>query len=157
MRGCSTDEVSINADSLHDEVTANFVSNTEATPEPTAAPKKEENETGEKKNKEPKTKKQIELGKTTPAATFYVLGYSTTASYSSMKQLNAAAKRLGTRLYNRDFSGRLGRNIINKRKVYTVYSGYDNPKGRMTITLGYKVKKSKKQTKRNSRKNCSCK
>ena len=78
-------------------------------------------------------------GETKPQATFYVIGIHKALAYDDMNMLSKAVESLWNKIYNEDFSGKL-KNIVDQQSMYVVYSEYDNPKGKMTITIGYKVK-----------------
>lgn len=72
---------------------------------------------------------------------FKVVGYSRTVKYDDIKSLEKTVEELWKELYNKDFSSKV--DLAESDKVYQVYSGYDQAKGQMTITLGYKVKSDK--------------
>ncbi len=71
-------------------------------------------------------------------ATFYVVGVSQTVAYGDLQALSTAVEALWNKTYNEDFSAKLS-NISDAERMYVVYSDYENPKGKMTITIGYKV------------------
>ena len=77
--------------------------------------------------------------KTTKQSTFYIIGVHQTVGYDDMKGMEKAIETLWTQTYENDFSGKL-KNIIDQERMYVAYSDYDKPKGKMTITIGYKVK-----------------
>ena len=89
-----------------------------------------------------KTKKsstpQIE-GETKKQSTFYIIGIQEVIKYDDFKAMEKAIEALWAKSYNEDFSEKL-KNIDDQNSMYVSYSGYDKPKGKMTITLGYKVK-----------------
>lgn len=76
---------------------------------------------------------------TRKASTFHVIGISETIAYDDMKAIEKAVEALWTKSYSNDFSGKIN-NISDMENMYAIYSNYDNPKGKMTITIGYKVK-----------------
>lgn len=98
------------------------------TSKPTIATKKEAKKPAS--NVPENTKKQ---------GTFYVVGIHQTVAYDNMKALEKAVEALWTATYEDDFSGKL-KNISDNENMYVTYSNYDQPKGKMTITIGYKVK-----------------
>lgn len=89
------------------------------------------------------TQKQSPVSKaqeeTKKQATFYVAGVSQTVAYQNVNALSTAVEALWNKTYNEDFSAKLS-NILDAERMYVVYSDYENPKGKMTITIGYKVK-----------------
>ncbi len=87
-----------------------------------------------------KTTSRPRQQKTVSADTFYVIGISKTIDYDDDSQFEKALESLWSSLIAKDFSGKLSGTIVSQMKIYTVYSDYDEPKGKMTITLGYKVK-----------------
>lgn len=76
---------------------------------------------------------------TKPKSTFYVVGVHKVVDYNDMNALSKAVEELWNKTYNDDFSGKLD-NVSDWEKMYVTYSNYDNPKGKMTVTIGYKVK-----------------
>ena len=76
---------------------------------------------------------------TKPKSTFYVIGVYQVVDYDDMKALTKATDALWTKTYTDDFSSKLN-NISDQESMYAVYSDYDHAKGKMTITIGYKVK-----------------
>lgn len=87
------------------------------------------------------TQKESEVSDTATKRqrTFKVIGVHETVAYNDMKALTKVVEQLWTKCYTDDFSGKLS-NIADQEKMYAVYSDYDQPKGKMTITIGYKVK-----------------
>ena len=77
--------------------------------------------------------------KTKSQAAFHVIGYHKTVAYDDTDAIAKAMESLWTKSYEQDFSGKL-ENITDTEKMYVIYSNYDQPKGKMTITIGYKVK-----------------
>lgn len=71
--------------------------------------------------------------------TFYVIGVHQTVTYDNINALEKAVEALWAVTYEDDFSGKLT-NISDNENMYVTYSDYDKPKGKMTITIGYKVK-----------------
>lgn len=70
---------------------------------------------------------------------FYVIGIREEVAYDDNKRVAKVVENLWTKIYNDDFSNKLD-NIVEPEKMYAIYSNYDQPKGKMTITIGYKVK-----------------
>lgn len=69
---------------------------------------------------------------------FAVIGYAQLVDYSDVNATAKAVENLWTKLYDKDFSNQLT-NITEAENAYVVYSNYENPKGKMTVTIGYKV------------------
>lgn len=90
-------------------------------------------------NKEEQPKKQVKEDPTRPHAAFNIIGYHKVVNYDDEKLLEKTLEDLWTQLYNKDFSGKLS-NITEPNNIYTVFSDYGNPEGKMTITIGYRVK-----------------
>jgi len=92
------------------------------------------------KSTESKDKKESQLADppTIKRESFNVIGFSKTVDYDKIKATEKAVEALWTKIYNDDFSGQLN-NISDQENMYAVYSNYDQPKGKMTITIGYKV------------------
>jgi len=84
------------------------------------------------------TAPQIE-GDTKKQSTFYIIGIQEIVKYEDNKAMEKALESLWTKAYNDDFSTKL-KNMVATNNMYVSYSNYDKPKGKMTITLGYKVK-----------------
>jgi len=78
-------------------------------------------------------------GETEKQTTFYIIGIQKNVKYDDYKIIEKTMEAMWTEAYNNDFSGKL-KNIMETNNMYVSYSNYDNPKGKMTITLGYKVK-----------------
>lgn len=70
---------------------------------------------------------------------FYVIGQQKTVAYEDATAMEKAIEALWTAVYDEDFSGKLN-NITDANSMYVTYSSYDQPKGKVTITLGYQVK-----------------
>ncbi len=70
---------------------------------------------------------------------FHVIGFHQTIDYNDSKRLSNAVESLWNKVYNDDFSSKL-ENIADWEKMYVTYSHYDQPKGKVTITIGYAVK-----------------
>jgi len=79
------------------------------------------------------------VNNTSPKGTFYVIGIQKTVAYEDIKALEKTMESLWNTTYNEDFSGKLN-NISDQENMYVTYSKYDDPKGKMTITIGYQVK-----------------
>jgi len=77
-------------------------------------------------------------GETQRQSSFYIIGIQEVVEYNDYKSMEKAIETVWTKVYNDDFSPKLS-NITESDKMYLSYSNYDNPKGKMTITLGYKV------------------
>lgn len=77
--------------------------------------------------------------KLTTHSGFYVIGIAQTVSYTDVEAMTKAVEGLWTKAYNDDFSNKL-KYVVEVDRMYLVYSAYDKPKGKMTLTLGYKVK-----------------
>ena len=77
--------------------------------------------------------------KTTKQSSFSIIGVHQTVGYDDVKGMEKAIEALWTQTYENDFSGQL-KNISDQERMYVAYSDYDKPKGKMTITIGYKVK-----------------
>lgn len=99
----------------------------------------------------PANNKAIKDKKQTPAPTeqatqkqnqFYIIGYKEVLDYNDEKAIEKAIESLWTKLFEKDFSSRL--NNIMDEQVYLTYSHYDQPKGKMSITIGYKVENTKR-------------
>lgn len=78
-------------------------------------------------------------GKTRKRSTFYIAGIQEVIEYDDFKAMEKTIENLWSKAYKDDFSDKL-KNIINPNRMYVSYSSYDNPKGKMAITLGYEVK-----------------
>lgn len=77
-------------------------------------------------------------GETQKQSSFSIIGIQEIVNYDDNKEMEKVIEALWTKAYNDDFSGKL-KNIEEANNMYVSYSRYDNPKGKMTITLGYKV------------------
>lgn len=82
--------------------------------------------------------KLIQKDRTTPHASFFVIGYKEIVSYTNDEIIQSTINDLWTKVYNEDFSSLIQDRIVDE-KMYVIYSDYDNPKGSMSITLGYNV------------------
>lgn len=83
---------------------------------------------------------EIEIGEEThKQATFYIVGIQQLVKYDDLKKMGEVIESMWTDVFKNDFSNKLS-NITEENNMYLSYSNYDNPKGKMTITLGYKVK-----------------
>jgi len=80
---------------------------------------------------------QIE-GETKKQPSFYIIGIQAIVKYDDYKAMEKTIEALWTKAYNDGLSAKL-ENISEANKMYVSYSDYDKPKGKMTITLGYKV------------------
>ena len=101
------------------------------------------NEVGEPRNS-PRVKQKATAGskierETKKQSTFFVIGIQQVVPYDDFKAIEKASEALWAKAYQEDFSEKL-KNIIAPNRMYVSYSSYDQPKGKMTITLGYKVK-----------------
>lgn len=77
-------------------------------------------------------------GETKKLSSFYLIGIQETVKYNDFKTMEKVVETLWTKAYNEDFSNKLN-NITDANNMYLSYSNYDQPKGSMTITLGFKV------------------
>ena len=77
-------------------------------------------------------------GETKKQKTFFVIGIQDVVKYDDLEAMEKSIEALWSKIYSNDFSSKL-KNIIDPSNIYTTYSGYDTPKGKMSITLGYKV------------------
>lgn len=77
-------------------------------------------------------------GETKKRSAFYIIGMQEVVKYDDFKAIEKAMEALWNNSYNKDFSSQLT-NITDQENMYVSYSNYDNPKGKMTITLGYAV------------------
>lgn len=78
------------------------------------------------------------LANTKTQANFYVIGIHQTVDYNDMNGMGTAVENLWNKIYSEDFSSQLN-NISDQERMYLVYGDYENPAGKMTITIGYKV------------------
>ena len=89
--------------------------------------------------KSKKTSAQQVEGETKKQSTFFVIGIQDVAEYGDIKNMEKIIEELWNRAYNNDFSSKL-KNIIDPNSMHLTYSNYNNLEGKMTVTLGYKVK-----------------
>jgi len=71
-------------------------------------------------------------------SSIFIIGISEVVKYDHRKEMEITLDKLWTQSYNNDFSSKF-KNITEANKMYLCYSSYDNPKGTMTVTLGYKL------------------
>ena len=69
---------------------------------------------------------------------FNIIGIQRIVTYADHNVVEKVMNELWESLYSNDFSQEL-KDITEPMNVYMVYSDYDNPKGKMKMTLGYKV------------------
>jgi len=124
---------SVNSSTTEKDKAANVSKKVKNTP--SAKIKKERTNTPISKKPKTPTKSYED---TTKKNTFYVIGLKKVVAYDNMKEMTKAVEDLWASVYENDFSGKLN-NITEQDKMYVVYSNYDQPKGMMTITLGYQV------------------
>lgn len=86
-----------------------------------------------------KTAKPEIEGETKKQSSFYIVGRQEIVKYDDYKAMKKALETLWNKAYDDDFSTKL-KNIVEPSNMYVSYSNYEKPKGKMTITLGYKVK-----------------
>ncbi|MEO0338465.1 MAG: effector binding domain-containing protein [Bacteroidota bacterium] len=69
---------------------------------------------------------------------FYIIGLQAQVPFDDTQKQSQVIEKLWTQLYEKDVSN-FNNRIIDPEKIYTVYSNYGQPKGQMTITLGYQI------------------
>lgn len=78
-------------------------------------------------------------GETKKQSSFSIIGIQEQVKYDDFKAMEKAIEKLWTKIYNEDFSQKLN-NIVAPSSIYVGCTDYDQPKGKMTITIGYKTK-----------------
>ena len=77
-------------------------------------------------------------GETKRQSSFYIVGIQDIVKYGDDKNMGKAIEALWVKANSNDFSTQLS-NIVDADKMYVSYSSYDEPKGKVSITLGYNV------------------
>lgn len=139
--GHTATQVSKNEESPNEQNSSLGTTNadTETTNTAIKAPSTPKKPSAKKADSSPNAAKKGEHLDTKRQGTFYVIGVHRVVDYNNTAALAKAVEALWTQTYDNDFSGKLG-NITDQESMYAVYSNYDQPKGKMTITIGYKVK-----------------
>jgi len=87
-----------------------------------------------------KEKEEVLLeDETKKESSFFVAGVQKQVGYNDFSEIDVVMDNLWKEATSDDLYNAIP-NISDSKDMYLVYSNYDQPKGRMTITIGYKVK-----------------
>jgi len=87
-----------------------------------------------------KEKEEVVIEEETKKQTsFFVAGFQKQVDYDDDSKINIVLENLWKDAVSDDLYNALP-NKTDSENMYVVYSNYDQPKGKMTITIGYKVK-----------------